>query len=91
MYRQTGVTQWIEHRHDRLKTLVRFPITTTSFLSTTEQMDSLITAKSEYFSTTDDEGLIIVTTTNNAYTMTIIMQQGAYSTILSVTIAMGCS
>lgn len=64
---------------------------TASFFSTTEQMDSLITVTSEHFSTTDDEGLIIVTTTNNTDTLAMIMQQGAYSTALSVTIAIGCS
>ena len=64
---------------------------TTSFFTTTEELDTLFTVTSEHSSTTDDEGLIVVTTTNDTDTLAMIMQQGAYSTALSVTIAIGCS
>lgn len=64
---------------------------TTPFMSTTEQADNQITVTSDFPSTTSDDGLLLATTTNNTDTLAMIMQQGAYSTALTVTIAIGCS
>lgn len=64
---------------------------TTPIISTTELMDNQIVIAPEVPSSTADGGLLVVTTTNNTDTLAMIMQQGAYSTALSVTIAIGCS
>lgn len=65
--------------------------TTTPYLTTTEQMGNQITVTSEFPTTIAEGNFIVATTTNNTDTLAMIMQQGAYSTALSVTIAIGCS
>ncbi|XP_054721306.1 neuroligin-4, X-linked-like isoform X2 [Uloborus diversus] len=70
------------------------PITftsTTTFATSSQQIVDQFTVTSEFPSSTEDGSMTASTTSNNTDSLAMIMQQGAYSTALSVTIAIGCS
>ncbi|XP_035217282.1 neuroligin-2-like [Stegodyphus dumicola] len=65
--------------------------TTTPFITSTQQPGDQLTFTPELSSSTEDSSITAATTSNNTDSLAMIMQQGAYSTALSVTIAIGCS